>query len=50
MTSAFDKPMTLAAHGPRLVLATRNELVHFAASTALAPGLKRSPGTYRHLL
>lgn len=46
---AFDKPMTLAAQGNRLMLATRTELVHFAASTALAPGLPRAPATYRRL-
>jgi uncharacterized protein (TIGR03032 family) len=46
---AFDKPMTLSAQGKRLVVATRNDLVHFAASTALAPGLARARDTYRQL-
>lgn len=49
LARAFDKPMTLAAAPGRLVVATRNELVHFAASQALAPGLPRARDRYRQL-
>lgn len=46
LSRAFDKPMSLASREGRLVLAIRNDLVHFAASRSLAPGMPRSPGTY----
>ena len=46
LSRAFDKPMSIAARGPGLVVATRNDLIHFAASRSLAPGMPRSPNTY----
>lgn len=46
LSRAFDKPMSIAAREGRLVLATRNDVVHFAASRSLAPGMPRSPNTY----
>jgi uncharacterized protein (TIGR03032 family) len=46
LSRAFDKPMSIAARGTELVVATRNDLIHFAASRSLAPGMPRSPNTY----
>ena len=46
LSRAFDKPMSIAARGTGLVVATRNDLIHFAASRSLAPGMPRSPNTY----
>ena len=46
---AFDKPMSVAAKGTRLALALRHELLHLAASRALAPGMPRAPGRYAQL-
>jgi uncharacterized protein (TIGR03032 family) len=46
---AFEKPMSVASAYSRLAVATRNELVVFAASRALAPGYPQEPGKYARL-
>ena len=46
LSRAFDKPMSIASCGAGLVVATRTDLIHFAASRSLAPGMPRSPNTY----
>ena len=45
----FDKPMSLSSANGRLAIATRNELVVLAASTALGPSYPRTPGVYSQM-
>lgn len=45
----FDKPMGLAIRGPRLAIATRNEVVVLADAPMLAQGYPKRPGVYDSL-